>query len=349
LAEAEPDDLTEATDETGEEEAPAETPTPEPTSAPPAPVTGTLGGGAFELGGQTHSLANPGYMQQAGMTWVKFQHKWNPGDDPAGTVGGRISQGQSQGFKVLLSIPGVDYPTQPIDYAAYVEYLRGVAALGPDAIEVWNEPNLWREWPPGSISGITYTNEMLKPAYEAIKGVNPNIMVISGGPAPTGFFSGCADRGCDDWMYIAQMAEAGAANYMDCVGVHYNEGIVPPSATGGDPRDDFYSRYFWGMTNLYYSTFGGVPLCYTEFGYLTGEGLGDLPDAFAWAGSTTVQDQANWLAEAALLSSQSGQVRMMIVFNVDIQVWGYDPQAGYAIIRPDGGCPACEALAAIQP
>ena len=34
----------------------------------------------------------------------------------------------------------------------------------------------------------------------------------------------------------AGMAQAGAADYADCIGVHYNEGIVPPTATGGDPR-----------------------------------------------------------------------------------------------------------------
>jgi hypothetical protein len=37
-------------------------------------------------------------------------------------------------------------------------------------------------------------------------------------------------------------------------------------------------------------------------------------------------------------------VRCIIVWNIDYVRYGYDPQDGYAIIRPGGGCPACEAL-----
>ena len=52
----------------------------------------------------------------------------------------------------------------------------------------------------------------------------------------------------------------------------------------------------------------------------------------------------------AVMASQSGQVRLMIVFNVDFTVWeADDPQAGYAMIRPGGACPACAALAGVQP
>ncbi len=331
---------------------PGATPNPDETSAPAAeptqaPVGDAIAPGAFELGGQTHTLEHPDAMRQAGMTWVKFQHKWGRGDDPSGSVGGRISQAHSLGFKVLLSIPGGDHP-DAIDYNAYVKYLAGVAALGPDAIEVWNEMNLDREWPYGQIDGANYVNNMLAPAYQAIKAANPNVMVISGAPSPTGYWGGCAPEGCDDWFYLAQMRDAGAANHLDCVGIHYNEGIIPPSQTSGDPRSEHYTRYFFGMLDLYYGTFG-KPLCFTELGYLSPEGYGALPQAFSWAQNTSVAEQAAWLAEAAVLSSQSGKVRLMIIFNVDFTVYGSDPQGGYAIIRPGGGCPACDTLHAVQP
>jgi hypothetical protein len=338
-----------ATPEPGEEEEVAEeeaTPTPEPTNVP---VPSAIAAGLFELGGQTHTLEHPDLMHYAGMTWVKFQHKWGPGDDPSGSVGGRIQQAHALGFKVLLSIPGGEHPDS-IDYNAYVNYLAGVAALGPDAIEVWNEMNLDREWPAGQIDGAAYVTNMLAPAYQAIKAANPGVMVISGAPAPTGAFGGCAPNGCDDWFYIAQMADAGAGSYLDCVGSHYNEGIIPPSQTSGDPRafGDFYSRYFYGMLNLYYGTFG-KPVCFTELGYASPEGYPGLPDTFSWAGDTSVAEHAEWLAQAAVLASQSGKVRLMIVFSVDITQYGSDPQGAYAMIRPGGGCPACDALAAVQP
>jgi hypothetical protein len=322
---------------------------------PPPPVTGSVASGSWELGGQTHSLANPDRMRQAGMTWVKFQHKWSPGQSP-NEVAGRIDSARANGFKVLLSIPGPLYPDS-IEYGAYIEFLRGVAALGPDAIEIWNEMNFDVEWPADDINGASYVTNMLAPAYNAIKSTNPNVMVIGGAPTPTGAFGGgCGTldfgngnsiTGCDDWVYLQQMADAGAANYMDCMGMHYNEGILPPSQTSGDPRGEFYSYYLQNMTNLYYNTIG-KPVCITELGYLSPEGLGELPGAFAWASNTTAAQQAAWQAEAAIIASQSGKVRMSIIWNVDIFVWGSDPQAGFAIIRPDGSCPACESLAQVM-
>jgi hypothetical protein len=231
----------------------------------------------------------------------------------------------------------------------FAGFLGGVARLGPDAIEVWNEENLDREWPNGQISPVTYT-QMLQKAYAAIKGANPSVMVISGAPAPTGAEGafGTAAVWNDD-RYIAGMAAAGAANYLDCVGVHYNEGIISPDNTSGDPRNpsSYFTRYFWGMVNTYWNAFGGArPLCFTELGYLSPEGLGNLPAGFEWAGSTTVAQQAQWLGRAAQLARSSGKIRLMIVWNVDFTAYGADPAAGYAMIRPGGGCPACATLGA---
>ena len=101
------------------------------------------------------------------------------------------------------------------------------------------------------------------------------------------------------------------------------------------------------MLDLYYNTFGGARMvCFTELGYLSGEGFSSLPPNFSWASATTVQQQADWLRQAKDLSAASGRVRMMIVFNIDFTFFdpAGDPQAGYAIIRPDGSCPACSTL-----
>ncbi|HZD11350.1 MAG TPA: SH3 domain-containing protein [Candidatus Binatia bacterium] len=312
-----------------------------PAPPPPPPIANT----GFELGGQTHTLANPTLMQQAGMNWVKFQHKWSPGDSPD-AVAGRIGHAHGNGFKVLLSIPGSSAYPNSIDFNAYVEFLRGVAALGPDAIEIWNEMNIDFEWPAGQIDPNSYVNNMLRPAYQAIKSVNPNVMVISGAPAPTGY-----DNGTNAWAddrYMAGVAAAGGANYMDCIGVHHNAGATSPSATSGHPAgNNHYSWYFMPTLNMYYNAFGGSrPVCFTELGYLSGQDFGGVPSRFSWAAGTTVSQHAQWLGEAVSLAGNSGKVRLVIVFNVDFTTWGDDPQAGYAILRPDGSCPACSTLSA---
>lgn len=323
-------------------------PAPAPAAAAPAPAPAFVPnpGSGFEFGGQTQSFANRQLMKDVGMTWVKFQHKWSPGDS-ADAVAGRIADAHNSGFKVLLSIPGANTYPQPggIDFNGYVEFLRGVAALGPDAIEIWNEQNIDFEWPAGEIDPTSYVNNMLAPAYNAIKSVNRNIIVVGGAPAPTGF-----DNGTNAWAdnrYLAGMAAAGAARYMDCMGVHHNAGATSPSATTGHPGGSHYSWYFRPTMDLYYNSFGGATkLCFTELGYVSPQGFSGISSHFGWAADNTVQEHAQWLAEAVRLAQSSGKVRMLIIFNVDFT--GYDPngdpQAGYAMVRPDGSCPVCDVL-----
>jgi uncharacterized membrane protein YgcG len=307
---------------------------------PPPPVTS----GSFELGGQVPGgIAHPTLMKQAGMRWVKFQVRGGGGD--------YIAAAKSNGFKVLLSVIGdKGRVTDPNYWNEYAGWVAGLAAQGADAIEVWNEPNIDHEWPEGQINGATYT-QLLAKAYSAIKAANPGTLVISGGPAPTGAEAAFPGRVMNDDKFLAQMAAAGAANYMDCVGVHFNSGTTSPNANTGSGLGGYhYSFYFWPMVDVYWNAFGGSrQLCFTELGYLTGEGYGALPPNFAWASNTTVAQQSQWLAESASLAAGSGKVRLMMIWNVDFTYWSGDPQAGYAIVRPGGTCPACAALDAVMP
>ncbi|MDX1995763.1 MAG: LysM peptidoglycan-binding domain-containing protein [bacterium] len=321
---------------------------PVPTAPPSNPGPGPITTG-FELGGHVQDFRYPDQMRGAGMTWVKKQIVWSRGQG-ADIARGAIDQARANGFKILLGIVGNvnELGANRTQYIQeFANFLSGVAALGPDGIEVWNEPNIDRQWPAGQISGAAYT-EMLRASYQAIKSVNGNILVISGAPAPTGAESAFPGRVVNDDNFIRQMSQAGAGSFMDCVGLHYNEGILPPTATSGDPRGNsgYYTRYYPAMVSLYSGVFPGKPLCFTEIGYLTPEGYPPLPAAFAWAQNVTVQNQAEWLASAATLSRRGGRVRMMIIWNVDFTNYGDDPMAGYAIIRPDGQCRACITLGA---
>lgn len=318
-----------------------------------APVAGSIQVGNFEYGGHVESATSGraiAAMRQAGMTWMKVQIRYNPGMDISAAAGA-IGAAKSNGFKILIGTSG--NPQNILEggeayFQSFAQWLGNVASLGPDAIEVWNEPNLDREWPTGKLSPSDYTL-MLRYAYQAIKQANSSVAVISAALAPTGAEGAYPGRVINDDRFLREMVGAGALNYADCVGVHYNEGIIPPSATSGDPRDGYYTRYFLGIMNTYWNITGGQkPLCFTELGYVTPEGLPPLPDYFAWGSNVTVAQQAAWLAEAAALSSQSGKVRLMIVWNVDFSYYGTDPMAGFAIIRPDGSCPACVALASAR-
>jgi hypothetical protein len=306
---------------------------------------------SFGVGAQISTNDNLSVARGAGLTWIKKQVRFGPGDSAA-ALGADVNAWHSAGFKVLLSVVGhrEDLAQGAGYYDQYAQFVGGLAALGVEAIEVWNEMNIDHEWPTGQISPRAYVDLLVK-ASAAIRAQGAGTMVISGGPAPTGFDDNTT--AWSDKRYLEGMAAAGAARYIDCIGIHYNEGIIAPSETSGDPRQEggHYTRYFWGMVDTYWGTFGGaVPLCFTELGYLSPEGYGQLPANFRWAQDTSVFDQATWLAEAVQLAHASGKVRLLIIWNLDFTVYSdRDPQAGYAIIRKDGSCPACQRLSAVIP
>ncbi|MEM7332803.1 MAG: hypothetical protein AAF490_12010, partial [Chloroflexota bacterium] len=202
------------------------------------------------------------------------------------------------------------------------------------------EMNIDFEWPAGNIDPAIYTEQMLAPAYQAIKAANPEVLVISGAPAPTGF-----DNGTNAWAnsrYMNGMVAAGAINYLDCIGMHFNEGATPPTVTSGHPAGEYFGWYFIpSMQNTFFAFGGEKPVCITELGYLSGDGYGSLPTRFWWAENTSASEQALWLYESLGLAYQSGYVELAIIFNVDIFHFEDDPQGGFAIIRPGGDCPFC--------
>jgi hypothetical protein len=309
----------------------------------------------FALGGQVNnSDAHLDVMEDARMSWVKVQLRFGIGADANSTVQD-VAKFKEKGFKVLLSVVGNREELErggPAYHQAFADFLGAIAPVA-DGIEVWNEPNIQNEWPVGQINPADYT-EMLRKAYDSIKSANQRAIVISAAPAPTGVNN---ETVMSDDRFIGGMMSAGARNFMDCIGIHYNAGATPPSETSGHPDDStgHYSYYFLPMVDLYYDTFNPegtspeIPLCFTEIGYVSDDGF-DLTLAqagannFLWADGISERDQAEWLEEALLRSCRSGKVKLFVVWNVGFENYGEDPQAGYAIFRPDEDCPSCETL-----
>ncbi len=302
---------------------------------------------SFEYGGQvfnTYSDQTISAMQRSGMTWMKYQEGYGM-ETKIEPLQRAIKDAHDNNFKILLTLPGSPTELKQEEYFnGYLNWLAEAAASGADAIEVWVEPNIDRSWPRGEISGAAYV-DLLRQAYETIKLANPDTLVISAAPAPTGAESAFPGQVMNDDRWLREVVESGGLEYLDCVGVQYVEGVVPTGKTSGDPRDNYYTRYFGGMVAAYQEITGAQkPLCFTSLGYLTDDDLPALPAPFAWAENVTVGQQAAWLAQAVRLAAVSGKVQLMIVWNVDFTEYDAAPFAGYAMIRPDGSCPACDAL-----
>ena len=172
------------------------------------------------------------------MTWVRWRIPFVRGADLA-VARDLIERSRKAGFQVLLSITGnkEDLANGGGDYLdAFADFLGNAAALGADAVEVWREMNIDREWPAGQIDPAAYAL-MLQKAFAAIKAANPDTLVITGALWPTGAEHAFGPtRVWNDDHYYAGMAEAGAADYVDCIGLRYTDGMLSPDSRMGDPR-----------------------------------------------------------------------------------------------------------------
>jgi polysaccharide biosynthesis protein PslG len=172
-------------------------------------------------------------------------------------------------------INGVGVPDPRAD-ADWAEYARRLAGRYRDAtgIEVWNEPNSVRQFPPHP-DAVRFTT-LLAEAYRAIKGVDPKLPVISGGLLPT---TTTGSFGVSDAQFLAAMYRAGAARYMDAIGAHpYPIAFAAGGASSYDPdaTEQDLDR-LRAVRNA--AGDGSKPIWITEMGVSTEPGGGFPPGA----------------------------------------------------------------------
>lgn len=108
-----------------------------------------------------------------------------------------------------------------------------------DAYQVWNEPNLSREWGKRQPNAAEYV-ELLKACYNGIKSADPDAIIISAGLAPTGVVS---EQVVPDDQFLRDMYAAGAAPYFDMLGLNAPGYKAPPET---DPADAADPANGWG-------------------------------------------------------------------------------------------------------
>ena len=128
----------------------------------------------------------------------------------------------------------------------FVSRYSSASAIGRvHAIEVWNEPNLDREWgnqPISPDSAADYVR-LLGGAYLAAHAADPNIVVLSAGLSPTGVTDA---HSADDVEYLTWMYKAGVKGKFDVLGAHANTQAPEVAAPFGSlkdfPHPSFYFR-----------------------------------------------------------------------------------------------------------
>ena len=125
-------------------------------------------------------------------------------------------------------------PNRLQDYADFCYALASRYRGRIAAYQIWNEPNLSREWGGVAPDPAAYV-EMLKAGYEAIKQADPGAIVISAGLAPTTRFDRVA---MPDTEFLRRMYSAGAQPYFDALGAHGAGYKAPPAKDPGEVAQD---------------------------------------------------------------------------------------------------------------
>ena len=360
---------TRPTRERGTEEPPPEP--EEPTIQPTSPVDpATIPElDADMIGIQVHSLLDQDGWDQVvldvdrlGVGWAKVQIDWSllqPNNAQEITEDFRrqelyIESLSQRGINVLVSVakaPGwsrstgaeAGPPDDPQALADFLSLMLREYGNAIDAVEVWNESNLLREWQGQPLTGASYM-QYFAPAYAAIRAFSPDMVIVTGGPAPTS----TSDFSVDDREYLRQMYAAGLASYTDVVvGVHpYGWGNAPDSrcCDMGEERgwDEDPHFFFLDTIEEYYEIMQAnghqVEMWPTEFGWATWDGLpGDAPEV--WMTYNDRWLQGEYTLRALQIGSERDYIGPMFLWNLNFAllpslIEGRDERAAYGVIVP---------------
>jgi hypothetical protein len=314
--------------------------------------------------------------RQLSMGWVKFQMPWDVAEPSPGQYSFEyqrlvllVQQAHIDGFKVLVSVTrapdwarpqGAD-PTQegpPADPAALANFIAKLTSdIKPEfmeALEVWNEPNLMREWQGAEMNGGTYMR-YFEAAYNAAKAVDPTVLVVTAGLAPVGDIPGAAE---DDSQFLKEMYAAGLANFPDArIGVHpYAWGNPPDSrCCTSAPWADNPKFFMLETLDEYHRIMlanGDTTrrLWITEFGWGTFQGIkadgsdGQPPEGALFFNDITLQEQAEYTVRALQLMQSDPYIEFIervFLWNMNFAtiqgaVDNRIEQAGYSLLNAGG-------------
>ncbi len=171
----------------------------------------------------------------------KGQFEWNEPDRIVKAIG-------DAGLKIVARVDNqpkwasskVAFPASgpPDDMKDWTDYLTALATRYRgriQAYEIWNEPNLDREWGGRKPSPAEYT-AMLKASYQAIKAADPQALVTTAGMSPT---TTSNDQAMRDLDFYRGMYQAGAKGSFDLLGAHAAgfkaDPCADPSQVAADP------------------------------------------------------------------------------------------------------------------
>lgn len=184
--------------------------------------------------------------REMGFYWIKQKFAWRdiqpmgPGSFDWYHTDAIVNRAEEYGLNLIVRLDRQPFWAQvdggvlplenapPADYAYFEEFCYAVAdryAGRIRAYQVWNEPNLAREWGDQPPDPEAYV-DLLAYCYRGIKRGDPGAIVISAGLSPTGTSSEIAMPHDE---FLIRMYEAGAAEYFDMLGYNAPGYAAPPT------------------------------------------------------------------------------------------------------------------------
>jgi len=328
-------------------------------------------GYGVQVNSNGNASANIGHIKALGFDWMKAQMPWksvepNPGYYRWDVWDQLIGAYHADGIKILISIVKAPNwarpsntnfsvegpPADPATYASFVGQFSGRYCGKVQAIEVWNEQNMFYEWGGEPLDAARYMS-LLRSAYQAIKSACPGISVVSGALTPTGVNNGSI--AIDDVVYLQQMYQAGLKSYCDAVGAHPSGYNNPPDARVGytnpaEPSCKGHRSFFFRETLEAYRnvmvSFGDANkrIWPTEFGWAS---TAYPAPGYEYAYNNTLEEQAQYSVAAYQMAKNWGWIGPMFLWNLDFGVTNPGTELAYwSLLRPDP-VPAYAALAAM--
>ncbi len=342
---------------------PIPTPTSPPPPSPPRMNSPEYGMQAFLWWRPETAWRDLDLIKGAGFTWVKQVFAWI--DIEGAGKGGYdwshtdriVEDANSRGLDILTAVfkppawLGPNYPASGAvnNYRDFTDFLTALATRYKGRIRaysIWNEPNLSREWggPPDPEGYVA----LLKVAYQTIKAVDPNALVITAGLSPTTRWDNVA---MPDVEYFKRMYQAGAKSYFDLLGAHATGWKAPPEMdpaqvasdpayNNNDPSPAYLRRVYCFRhaedIRQIMVDFGdaGKQIAVLEFGWTSDP----IHPEYSWF-AVTEEQKGEYLVRAYQYAKQhwAPWIGVMTLIYISDPDWTQDhEQYWWAITDPDG-------------
>jgi polysaccharide biosynthesis protein PslG len=316
--------------------------------------------------------------KDAGFTWVKQRFEWRniektkkdafEWNEPDRIVDAINKNGlgivaridnQPDWARRDMIFPASGPPDNMEDWKDFIQQIAERYKGKIQAYEIWNEPNLSREWGNAAPDAKAYT-DLLRVAHTEIKKLDPQATVISAGLSPT---TEQTDRAVSDVVYLKSMYANGAKQYFDMLGAHAPgfkaapeadpaEVARDPAFNNNDPsaedlRRAYAFRHAEDLRKIMEDNGdGGKQMAIMEMGW-TADPRPNSP--YMWH-SVTEDQKGEYLVRALQYAKQnwSAWMGIMTVIYVPDPSWtASDEQYYWSISNPDGTArPAYNALKA---